>query len=162
MESNKQVYTNIPDFILKFKQISQLYMDNHNISDITGISKLPNLTYLHLNNNSLTNLPNEFFQITTLKDLAFANNQIKELNPLVGNLVDLDALNMRNNNLRSLPVELNNIKSPGRFTFRDNYINSNNPESFPVELKNRFSKFLGDQKSLINNNQQLTSKALFI
>ncbi|XP_061084746.1 leucine-rich repeat-containing protein 27-like isoform X1 [Conger conger] len=83
--------------ILKISAIKHLYLEGNEISILPGtlFSSLPNLVWLDLRNNQLSQLPPEIGQHSVLKTLLLEGNPITELPLELGNLVTLTALSLR-------------------------------------------------------------------
>ena len=98
---------------------TELNLDSSNISDLTPLAELTNLTVLSLSFNNISDL-SPFAGLTNLVDLSLYGNNITDLSPLAGltNLVDLhlDYNNIsdlsplaRLTNLEGLTLTANNI-----------------------------------------------------
>jgi Leucine-rich repeat (LRR) protein len=103
-----------------------------------------NLTQLILNDNELTNFPNEILKFTKLELLDLHNNQLKTLPDEIGELKELKYLDLGNNQLTNLPdqiVELTNLE----FLI----LNNNQLETLPNEI----GKLTKLEKFDLGNNQ---------
>lgn len=80
--------------------ISELYLDDNNISDLDQISMLDNLTYLNVLGNRLTFI-SQLSTLHNIQTLVIAENQINSLQG-VENMHNLHALEMGENHIDSL------------------------------------------------------------
>ncbi|KAI7852462.1 hypothetical protein BDC45DRAFT_537354 [Circinella umbellata] len=102
-----------------------------NILKITqpAVNRLSYLATLNLQNNQLTTLPAELWQLTGLQELNISRNQIKSIPPEIANLVSLREFYAYNNQIQELPSQL------GRLTdLRVLDLTSNKLNYLPVEL----------------------------
>jgi len=79
------------------------------VSFVEKIAWLMNNKLLDLNNNQLTQLPNEIGNLVSLEGLYLYSNQLTQLPAEIGNLVSLERLNLHNNELTQLPTEIGNL-----------------------------------------------------
>ncbi|MEZ2277592.1 MAG: leucine-rich repeat domain-containing protein [Microcoleus sp.] len=80
--------------------LTQLFLGNNQISDLIPLQSLTNIQNLHLNNNQISDLkPLEF--LTNLNWLDLNNNQISDLKPLQS-LTNLYWLDLSNNQISDL------------------------------------------------------------
>ncbi|KAJ8248223.1 hypothetical protein GJAV_G00239740 [Gymnothorax javanicus] len=82
---------------LKISAIKNLYLEGNEISILPGtlFSSLPNLVWLDLRHNQITQLPPEIGQHSCLKTLLLEGNPITELPLELGNVITLRALSLR-------------------------------------------------------------------
>jgi internalin A len=77
--------------------------------------KRKRLKELDLGNTSdeekLTTIPSEVFELKWLKKLNLNDNQLRELPDSIGNLQNLHALHLNNNQLRELPDSIGNLQN---------------------------------------------------
>lgn len=86
---------------------------------------------LWANNNQIEEIPDTLFiHCTELVVLAFDNNRIGSISPLIGNLRDLKGLMLDNNRISSLPKELaqcDQVTYPGNATTQHNALQHSTP-----------------------------------
>ncbi len=83
--------------------VTNLILDDLNITDLTGIEDFPNLDNLWLQNTNLTSL--DISQNTLLKFLYFDNNNVTTID--VSNLSVLEKLSFINNDIQEINVGSN-------------------------------------------------------
>ena len=77
---------------VELEKLTDLNLDNSNITDLTGIEAAKNLKNLSLNHNSISNL-SPLSGLTSLKTLSLKENKITDISPLAG-LTSLTLLNL--------------------------------------------------------------------
>ncbi|XP_005349725.1 LOW QUALITY PROTEIN: platelet glycoprotein Ib alpha chain [Microtus ochrogaster] len=93
--------------VAQFTHLTQLYLDECELTSLQTSEKLSKLENLHLSHNSLQSLPSlgQALPALTVLDLSF--NQLGSLSPgVLEGLSQLQELYLQNNNLRSLPPGL--------------------------------------------------------
>ena len=99
------------DFYDWFKANYQFDPDKYRLA-ITVLPVSPLLTLkdtlvsLNLAHHSLIELPEDFFQLQSLRNLSVFNNCLLSISPSISNLTALENLNVARNLLETLPVEL--------------------------------------------------------
>lgn len=73
-------------------------------------TKFPNLQWLDLSKNRLTELPPELGQLKQLKKLILNKNRLEAIPPEIGQLHDLRELIISQNELETLPEEISNLQ----------------------------------------------------
>ncbi len=86
--------------------IGNLSCSSQNISSISGVSAMPNLRYLVLTSNNLSELPAEIGLLTDLQRLDLKYNNIPGLPAEIGLMIGLRELYLNNIQLTSLPAEI--------------------------------------------------------
>ncbi len=84
------------------------------------IGRLTNLIKLYIVNKQLIKLPNTIGDLKNLTELIVWGNQLKELPEDMGNLVNLENLNLGANNLKKLPKKIENLSNLARLHLEDN------------------------------------------
>ena len=77
---------------VELEKLTDLNLDNSNITNLTGIEAAKNLKNLSLNHNSISNL-SPLSGLTSLKTLSLKENKITDISPLAG-LTSLTLLNL--------------------------------------------------------------------
>ena len=77
---------------VELEKLTDLNLDNSNITDLTGIEAAKNLKNLSLNHNSISNL-SPLSGLTSLKTLSLKENKITDISPLT-RLTSLTSLNL--------------------------------------------------------------------
>ncbi len=114
-------YLEISDIsgIKELKNLTHLNLRNNQLTDISGIKELKNLTHLNLRNNQLTNIS----LITELKNLThlnLRNNQLTDI-PGIKELKKLTYLNLRDNRLTDIPG-IKELKKLTHLNLRNNQL----------------------------------------
>lgn len=93
-----------------------------NLGNINGelLSALPEIEYLDLSQNRLTELPPEIWQLKNLKSLNLEDNLLTALPEQIGDLSNLELLFVKINKLQILPKCFTKLHKLERFDFRDN------------------------------------------
>ena len=91
--------------------LTVLVLPNNSISDLTPLTGLTKLEYLDLSNNHISDI-SPLVRLTNLKTLFLSNNNISDLSPLAGltnlNFLDLSNFILEGNDIDSL-INLNQI-----------------------------------------------------
>lgn len=90
--------------------IKQISLSFNSIENIGSIYFLKNVTIAKLNNNRITELPQEINQLKKLSTLDLSNNQLLYLPRTIIGLVKLEELNLENNQIGSLPPNLKRLR----------------------------------------------------
>ena len=98
-----------------FKNLKKLYLDYNRVTDISGIKLFKNLRLLYLNNNEITDIfvLKDLKNLKNLKILNISNNQIKDISVIqyLKNLKTLriDNLELESDQLQYIKI-LNNLE----------------------------------------------------
>ena len=101
-EDNCSNETN-PNIIMtdsNIESVTNLNLNEKNISDITGIEKFKNLTFLQMTNNQISDI-SPLENLVNLEGAVLINNQISDLNPL-SELTKLQNLFLINNQISDI------------------------------------------------------------
>ena len=124
-------FESFPLSVCQLSKIKKLYMDNCTLTKIPKeIKNLSSLVVLDFSYNSLgkpDSLPKEFFQLQNLKDLYLIDCQLDELPPEIGNLKSLEGLRVGKNNLSRLPEEFYNLTNLRKLNAERNEISELSP-----------------------------------
>ncbi|KAI9029799.1 hypothetical protein CLU79DRAFT_832162 [Phycomyces nitens] len=121
-----------------------------------AVPYLAALTSLTLQNNRLSELPDELWRLYGLKELNLGCNRLERLPVEVGLLVNLEELYVHNNQLSALPVQLANLS---RLRILD--LTGNALMYLPVEVKDMsLSQLWADQNPFGPLNPDRLSKVL--
>ncbi|ELP89758.1 villidin, putative, partial [Entamoeba invadens IP1] len=103
---NGQLLPEVPS-LSRFPNLEYLDLSKNTISQLDNVVTLLNLTKLNVNCNDIQNLPDLLFiNLTRLQSLESATNQISVLSPLICFLTSLVNLNMEHNLLETIPDTL--------------------------------------------------------
>ena len=86
---------------VELEKLTDLNLDNSNITSLTGIEAAKNLKNLSLNHNSISNL-SPLAGLTSLKTLSLKENKITDISPLAG-LTSLTSLNLEDQRANAKP-----------------------------------------------------------
>ncbi|HRK83937.1 MAG TPA: leucine-rich repeat domain-containing protein, partial [Saprospiraceae bacterium] len=167
----------IPAAIGKMKNLQILFFRHNEIralpDDFTLF--LPNLTYLDMTGNKLTDLPMKFGDAPQLSSLHLSSNQLKSIPLSIGRLKNLKQLYLGGNQITALPAEIGQMKALNVLFANDNQLSTlpaniggmsslstlnlynNKLTSLPAEIAN-----LKELTTLSLENNQLTDIPLSI
>ena len=86
---------------VELEKLTDLNLDNSNITDLTGIEAAKNLQNLSLNHNSISNL-RPLSGLTSLRTLSLKENAIADISPLVG-LTSLTSVHLEDQRITVKP-----------------------------------------------------------
>ncbi|MCK5110213.1 MAG: leucine-rich repeat domain-containing protein [Arcobacteraceae bacterium] len=94
----------------KLLSLTELYIDNNNLSAITPeINILKNLKKLNIGNNDLIELQKEIGKLINLTELTLDRNKLTKLPKEISGLINLTTLDIINNELNSIPDEIKDL-----------------------------------------------------
>ena len=133
---------NISDIsaLSELKNLTQLWLSSNNISDISASSELKNLDRLNLYNNNISDI-SALSGLTNLHTLWLQDNNISDISAL-SELKNLNTLTLNSNNISDISA-LSELKNLDRLSLYNNNISDISALS---ELKNL------DRLNLYNNN----------
>ncbi|CAF3761678.1 unnamed protein product [Adineta steineri] len=102
-------FETIPAALGKLSRLTKLLLFNNHLGDLSTslvFSKLSNLRILNLNNNFITQLPNDIGCLVNLEILTIEHNQLIELPREIGLCIRLIELHLGFNSLTKLPLEI--------------------------------------------------------
>jgi endo-beta-1,3-glucanase len=88
---------------VELEKLTDLNLDNSNITNLAGIEAAKNLKNLSLNHNSISNL-SPLAGLTSLKTLSLKENKITDISPLTG-LTSLTSLNLEDQQSSIKPTD---------------------------------------------------------
>lgn len=92
----------IPDIIIQLPKLTQLYISNNSITDISKLQSIPNLLILDASNNLISEIPVEFKK---LRYLNCSYNQISHIPCDINKISELVILNLSDNRIVNIPKE---------------------------------------------------------
>ncbi|KAF7790733.1 hypothetical protein EIP86_001689 [Pleurotus ostreatoroseus] len=103
----------VPLSIRHCKTLHRLDLSSNRITDLTeaGLSEIPGLRYLKLQNNGLEKLPWYFPRLRSLRELNISNNKFRQLPEVVCRITSLLDLDISFNSIADLPEEMGNLVS---------------------------------------------------
>lgn len=104
------------------------------IEQVNQINLLKNATSIKLNNNRISELPQEINQLKKVKVLDLSNNQLLYLPRTIIGLIKLEELNLENNQLGSLPPNLKRLRKLKILNLGGNPIGEKEKERIRREL----------------------------
>ena len=111
-----------------FINLDRLYLSYNYFDSLPkyfeNLSKLSNLSYLHLAENNLSSLPENFANLINLEELYLYGNNLESLCDDFGQLINLSSLYIYNNHLESLPDSFCNLSNLTTLYMEDNKISS--------------------------------------
>ena len=87
-------------FLENLNSLTLLSLDNNELSDISSISKLPDLNILYLSNNKLSDI-NSLAKFKNIEILILSNNMLSDISPLL-ELTSLNTIFLDNNEVSDL------------------------------------------------------------
>lgn len=141
------------DIWTRFPNLEFLSLKDDHLTNLPeGISQLKNLKILDLSGNDFTTLPNSFKNLNNLEELFLNNeknmNLEKTIDETLSLLPKLRILHLENDHLKKLPKNINKVKN-----LETLYLNDNEFKNFPKEIKN-----LRDLKYIDFRNNQFVPR----
>ena len=101
----------LPEQLIFATKLNNLEIFMSKIMDVSYdiIRQLTNLQQLHLTENNIENLPEEFKDLTNLRTLSLNMNKFEHIPDAIFNLSNLEYLNLSDNNIKSVSYELSNL-----------------------------------------------------
>ena len=100
---------------VELEKLTDLNLDNSNITDLTGIEAAKNLQNLSLNHNSISNL-SPLSGLSHLKNLSLKENAIADVSPLFRRLGSLTSLNLEDQRITVKPNDKSFVSPVRNFT----------------------------------------------
>lgn len=125
-------FESFPMPICDLTNVKKLYMDNCTLTKIPKeIGNMSSLVVVDFSYNGLgkpNSLPKEFFLLPNIKDLYLIDCQLNELPPEIGELKNLEGLRIGKNNLTRLPEEFCNLVNLRKLKAERNQISELSPK----------------------------------
>jgi internalin A len=96
----------IPAELLDLENLDGLMIRDSKVEFITfpeGLAKLTKLKEIHIHSTLITEIPQEVYKVTTLKNLCLGRNLISNIGPEIANLSKLTRLNILGNKFTEIP-----------------------------------------------------------
>ena len=127
-----QTYTDLSQALKEQDKVQVLDLNNQGLTEIpVEIFQLTSLTELNLAYNQIKTIPPEVFQLTNLNVLRLAMNQIKEIPSELCQLTSLTQLVLEGNQIQVIPPELCQLTNLEFIHLESNLI-----RSLPTEIRN--------------------------
>ncbi len=84
----------------QMENLTELFLSNGEVKDITGLEYAQNINTLYLNYNKIIDLT-PLSSLINLEDLQFSNNEISDISPLSG-LINLNTLKLSSNQISDI------------------------------------------------------------
>ncbi|XP_063901537.1 leucine-rich repeat protein lrrA-like [Zophobas morio] len=105
LASNK--FTKVPSYLTKLTLLEELSFEKCELENISGINANVQLRKLNLCGNKISQLPEEFMQLTSLEHLDISDNLLEKLPEDFGKLIKIKELHVERNRLEYLPNSMN-------------------------------------------------------
>ena len=118
----------VPEWIQELTNLKVLYLSSNAIDDIHHLTALPGLEVLHLNDNRISRIPNNVTNWGRLKRLFINGNLLDKLPASLGQLQELKILLAAENNIEDIPEDffsLSNLETLNLFQNRLTYLSEN-------------------------------------
>ena len=126
---NELAETSLPT-LAKSRQLRQLHLEQNKLSRIpTEVFQLKQLRILNLSDNQIVRVPKALGKLEQLDHLILDNNRIRVLPDAFGTMTALNQLQLSNNRLSSLPVSIQDC-----LVLRKLNLSKNKFQSFPAFL----------------------------
>lgn len=113
----------IPQSITKLQNLSQLHIENTSLVLPQNLSGFPSLKKLKFYNCKLTTIPNGISSMSQLTHLTLDNNQLTVFPEEITKLYNLEHLSLRNNKLEKINENISNLTKLRYLDLRGNSIN---------------------------------------
>jgi len=106
----------------QFSSLLILHLDNNSIKELPNkiFDSLFSLTELNLSGNLLSTLPADFSALTSLTLLRVAYNQFTSFPKQVCSILSLQSINFESNEIPEIPEEIGNLKEIKKFIMSNN------------------------------------------
>jgi adenylate cyclase len=114
----------VPQSVRHSVTLHRLFLNCNRMVDLddAGLDRIPELSYLNLQNNRMEKLPWYFPRLRTLRFLNISNNKFQQLPPIVSEMVSLVDLDISFNMISELPMQIGQLKSLERLIIVGNQV----------------------------------------
>jgi adenylate cyclase len=114
----------VPQSVRHSVTLHRLFLSCNRVVDLddAGLDRIPELSYLNLQNNRMEKLPWYFPRLRTLRTLNISNNKFQELPAVVTEMVSLVDLDISFNMISELPEQIGQLKSLERLIIVGNQV----------------------------------------
>ena len=113
--------------VSQLSALEKLTMDKDFLRDLSSIGRLLSMKFFSASNNKLSFIPADIQLIRGLKSLTLNGNQLRELNPAVGELENIEKIDLRSNQLTFLPTSLAKLRLLKQLDASENLIQTLHP-----------------------------------
>ncbi|MEM6251372.1 MAG: leucine-rich repeat-containing protein kinase family protein [Cyanobacteria bacterium P01_D01_bin.156] len=100
---NNNQFEEFPEVLTQCPNLSMISFKGNQLKSISETALSPNIRWLILTNNHLTELPRSIGKLTKLQKCMLAGNQLRSLPPEMANCQSLELLRLAANQLETLP-----------------------------------------------------------
>lgn len=123
-DAKEYARTNLPrllDVIGRMQFLKDLVLNNFSLKHIpSGIFKLKELSYLHMENNLITVIPDEISNLANLTEVSFGTNRLIHVSPELFRLQFIFTISLQKNRLQFLPATLRECALDGSLSIAGN------------------------------------------
>ena len=144
-------------FMARANHIIELGLDNQGITDLPeNLGCLTALQFLHLSGNQISSMPDSLGNLFALKELYMNENQLNNLPENIANLKSLIHLEVNSNQITSLPDNLGKLSALKELDLKENMLNS-----LPENMRNLKSlKHLDIRLNPLNDLSEIVKKMI--
>ena len=111
-----------PDF-MHLKNVVELNLEDNNLEYLPPqLCRIRRMQFLNLTKNKLYNLPDNFGDMTELREVLLDNNRLETFPPSIRNLRHLEVLRANRNWLYQLPDDIHELKALSDLSLDGNFI----------------------------------------
>ena len=120
-----QTYTELSQALKEHDKVEFLDLEDQGLTEIpVEIFQLANLTVLDLGNNQISVIPPEIGQLTSLTTLGLGDNQIEVIPTELGQLTNLEILVLSSNYIKSIPGQIGTLANLTFLNLQNNKLTS--------------------------------------
>lgn len=117
---NDNKITTFPKVSISMKNVKQISLEGNFIKELPkddiDKSKCEKLESIYLDNNNISEIPEEFLQLSQIKDLSISNNRLSKIPSSIDKLSNLETLRVSYNDIQELPQDITKIKTLKRIS----------------------------------------------